>query len=100
MTKKQIDEAIAQMRSLVAEKEAAYRRGEAEYASLSAREVLYELGYARASADVVLLAIAGRGFEYCLDPIVPSKDGEGATPRFACVWGVDQLRSRLDCVRA
>jgi hypothetical protein len=92
-----IPAAVQAMRKYTRELEAAYKAGTAEYVQLDARDVLYALGYQRASADTVLEAIGEAGFNYCLDPTVPH-DGK-YPPRFACVWGVDQLRSRLDSIK-
>lgn len=91
--------AIREAREYCADKEQAYKNGD-KYESFSLREVLMALGYAR-DADLIIRCCAMAGFSYCVDPIVPVKEEDGNSehpPRFACVWGVDQLRSRLDCI--
>jgi len=103
MTQDEIRDALRQMQSHCHLREDLYKQGVAEYESVSAREVLYTLGYEEIQADEVLDAIHKNGFNYCLDPRFPSRDIEDdskptPTPYFACVWGIDQLRSRLDCV--
>lgn len=104
MNTDQLKEAVAQARSHVAALEDAYNLGTAEYAQVTVREVLYTLGFTGDETDEVIRYIAERGFDYCLDPIIESPGTypdfkPGPTPGFACYWGVDQLRSRLDCVR-
>lgn len=102
MTKAQIDDAIRQVQSHARMLEEQFIAGVAEYSMLSVREALYTLGYVEASADVVIREIAARGFSYCLDPIVESSSYPDFVPtrppRSACVWGIDQLRSRMDGV--
>jgi hypothetical protein len=66
------------------------------YPNVSARGVLATLGYTQEDQDEVIKALHEGGFNYCLDPMFPS-NGE-PTPAFACAWGPDQLRSRLDWV--
>ena len=90
LTESQINEAIEQMRSHCKLLE------ETDYHSVSARGVLYTLGYSVKQTDEVITDLFDRGFTYCLDPMFPS-NGK-ATPEFACYWGPDQLRSRVDWV--
>jgi hypothetical protein len=75
-----------------------YETGVGEYAMVSARSVLNELGF-EADVDEILQHIAAGGFNYCLDPSIAMKsqiDGEVIHPsREACTWGADQLESRL-----
>jgi len=96
MTTEQIHEAMGQMISHCKELEAN------DYHSVSARGVLYTLGYAHDEADEVLTALHDGGFDYCIDPMFPCRstcDGPNAkpepTPSHACYWGPDQLRSRI-----
>lgn len=69
------------------------------YEMVSARGVLYELGYSSEDAEVVLAHIAHRGFSYCLDYSIPSDHFTDPTPKFPdqqfCYWGPDQLKDRL-----
>lgn len=72
------------------------------YTHVSVRDLCVELGYGPL-VDQVLQACAEGGFSYCLDHTVAvrSHNLEVAgtwPPRTACLWGADQLRSRLDCV--
>ena len=90
MTTDQIHEAMGQMLSHCRQLE------ETDYHSVSARGVLYTLGYNEEDANEVIQALHDGGFNYCLDPMFKS-NGE-ATPDFACYWGPDQLRSRVDWV--
>jgi hypothetical protein len=104
MTAEQVNEAIEQMKSHCRHLELN------DYHVVSARGVLYTLGY-HSDEEVmqVLRAIADRGFDYCLDPyIIPQRsthfmDDEDAhpapPPSNACYWGPDQLRSRLESLR-
>lgn len=74
-----------------------YQAGVGEYVSLSARQGLMTLGYEdKGHQDQILRYIHDQGFNYCLDPMFPARhDSDEATPAFACVWGCDQLHSRL-----
>jgi hypothetical protein len=96
-----IDDSIAMLRRSVE----AYKAGDGEYESLSARDVLVRLGLGWEDARQVLTYCAANGFEYCLDPAIECSSGESEKhsriypPEFACVWGADQLLSRLRCVR-
>lgn len=101
MTPEQIYDAIRQMRSFVRGREDAYKEGIDDYIMVSAREVLYTLGYSGDESDEVLTYVHENGFNYCLDTLFPVKNEKGEferTPEFATYWGIDQLRSRLDCV--
>lgn len=71
---------------------------QADYTPVSARGVLYELGYSSAQADEVIQFLFTAGFNHCIDPMFPVKTRDGVeepTPQFACVWGPDQLKSRI-----
>jgi hypothetical protein len=91
----QIKEAVAQMISYCEDIE------QTNYHSVSARGVLYTLGYTPEDAEQILPLLAADGFEYCLDPAVecnsgdPDNPGRIHPPEFACYWGPDQLKSRL-----
>lgn len=75
------------------------------YELVSARSLLNELGY-EADADQILEAIAGAGFDYCLDSHIRCSSGVGNEGRReypsqdVCYWGPDQLKSRLEFVRS
>lgn len=78
------------------------------YTHVSVRDLCVELGYGPLVDQVQ--ACADGGFDYCLDHTVRHPVGAalartdgtmgepGYPPRTACLWGADQLRSRLDCV--
>jgi len=71
-------------------------RGTREYPMRSARQLLTEIEVPSEQHDEVIRYIASRGFAYCLDPIIAHN---GSRPeRVVCVWGADQLHSRLTCV--
>jgi hypothetical protein len=93
LTRAQVDEAIAQM---IVDCELR----EQTYEMTSARESMIRLGYGPTEQEQVLLVIASRGFDYCLDPAIAQKRMHGNEfPSYAaCVWGPDQLKSRLECV--
>jgi hypothetical protein len=101
LTDDQVNEAIEQMKSHTRQSVEANKAGVGEYEFMSARGVLYTLGYVD-DADQVLKVIADRGFDYCLDPHISSHPGDGE-PFFpsadGCHWGADQLLSRLQCLR-
>lgn len=65
---------------------------------LSARQILVRLGYDEFQQDRVLKAVGEGGFSYCLDPVIQDTTGHYPSES-ACLWTVEQLRSRLDCVR-
>lgn len=67
-----------------------------KYPMRSVRQVLMEIGVPHEQRDSVIRYIGDRGFTYCMDPTV-SCGGERPTPT-VCVWGADQLHSRLTCV--
>jgi hypothetical protein len=75
------------------------------YDMLSARGVLYELGYSEEQTDDVLAYIAAHGFDYCLDHRIECSNGDPVKPgrtypsSDVCYWGPDQLKSRLAFVR-
>jgi len=102
MTREEILEAIKEARDYVGAKEKAYRDGTGAYGSISLRSLLADLGYRPLQQNIIIRACAIGGFNYCVDPTISFRNHEGEwenPPRFACVWGYDQLRSRLDCVR-
>jgi hypothetical protein len=76
---------------------------ETQYESISARGTLYTLGYTEQDADQILRVLHSEGFNYCLDPMFPSRDSSKDddtmihTPIGACYWGPDQLISRIQC---
>jgi len=98
LTDDQVKEAIKQMESFTKDQVDQYKAGISEYKYLSAREVLYALGF-EADADQVLQAIADKGFDYCLDPHVGHRERDTERITYpsadACRWGVDQLHSRI-----
>jgi hypothetical protein len=102
MTAAQIADAFAQMQSHCNLLWEGYKEGSRDYEMVTAREVLYTLGFNQDQADEVLGKIAEAGFSYCLDPHIKCDGGPGERreyPSYAvCAWGVDQLKSRLDSV--
>jgi hypothetical protein len=105
LTTDQVDDAIRQLVSHTGMLHEGYTAGVREYTMLSAREGLYTLGFSADDADQVLAEIAKRGFDYCLDSHIACKSGVGIDPprkeypaQSVCVWGADQLHSRLQCV--
>lgn len=68
-----------------------------DYRGLSARGTLYELGYHGEDAEQILKALYDGGFTYCLDRKFATKDGEFPSAD-VCIWGPDQLKSRLHSV--
>lgn len=86
-----VEQMIAHCRLLMEQSNA----GVSEYAVVSARGVLNELGFGD-NVDEILQFIADGGFDYCLDSRV-EHNGE-CPPRSACYWGADQLESRLHWV--
>jgi len=73
-----------------------YNAGVAEYQSVTARGVLYTLGF-EDDGDQILTAIGEAGFNYCLDRTVATHDGEYPS-QDVCWWGADQLESRLHMI--
>ena|ERR1043165_235802 len=76
------------------------------YLPVSARSVLYELGYHGENCEQVLQYIYDRGFTYCFDshfrsewydPNKREQVSEYPDPD-VCYWGPDQLKSRLECI--
>ena len=94
----QVSDAVRQMKSHCRLLMEQYEAGVREYATVSARGVLYTLGYEEEDADQVLRFLAKDGFSYCLDPIFRARDGSRFS-RDACYWGADQLESRLRFAR-
>jgi hypothetical protein len=102
LTQDQLKEAIEQMKVHCDLKMA-------DYEAVSARSVLYELGY-EADAEQVLKAIYDAGFTYCLDRDFSATHFDPNNPKAvndmvtdypsadACYWGPDQLKSRLEAV--
>jgi hypothetical protein len=105
LTTDQVSEAIAQLTAHAGMLHDGYTAGVREYTMLSARQGLIAIGYDTDQALQVLEEIARRGFDYCLDSKVACKSGVGIDPprkeypaQSVCVWGADQLHSRLQCV--
>lgn len=81
------------------------------YRGVSMRRTLKFLGYDKAQQDDVINYCAMNGFDYCLDPMIPATHFDPNNPKavndmvtdypplFACDWGPDQLKSRVQCVR-
>lgn len=102
MTEEQIEEAITQAKGFLSDLEEARKAGTGNYDMFSMRSVLSKLGYHGEDADDVIRKVAKRGFNYCLDPLIPSKGPEGEKERPSmqvCYFGQDQLLSRLQCLR-
>ena len=97
MRSDQLTDAVAQMRVHTRLAMEQYEAGVREYQTTTARAVLYELGFTAEQADDVIRYIAQRGFDYCLDPIIAHRGDHPSRP--ACIWGIDQLESRLRCIR-
>jgi hypothetical protein len=97
MTHDQIKDAIKQMIVACDLKMEAYE-------PVSARSVLYELGYSMNHTVDVLRYIADHGFDYCLDYAIRMTGHHDASGEFpnqqVCYWGPDQLKSRLQCLRS
>lgn len=64
-----------------------------DYEPVSARGVLYELGFGEDEAETVLEYLDANGFTYCLDRFYGNRPSAQA-----CYWGPDQLKSRLEFV--
>jgi len=74
------------------------RSGEIKYYNITARAALRDIGIVGDEADDVLALCHCGGFTYCLDPEFCHDNGE-YPEWWACAWGIDQLRSRVECVR-
>lgn len=74
-----------------------YKAGTGSYETVSARGVLYTLGF-ESDVDEILAFIAEGGFDYCMDSTIAAKHSGERPPRDACYWGADQLQSRLECL--
>lgn len=98
LTEEQIHDAVRQMIAHCDLKMEQYKAGVGEYATVSARGVLHELGFFDENVEQVLEHVAAGGFNYCLDHAIPCPDGERPSMS-ACYWGADQLESRLRCLR-
>ena len=103
MTKDQNIDALKQARSFCANREARYNDGDLDaYVNVSLREVLYELGFESDEADSAITYAHDNGFAYLVDPMFKVRsegiERDEYPPLWACSWGIDQLRSRLDCV--
>jgi hypothetical protein len=98
MTNEHIDTAIASMRTQCR------IALDNDYQMLSARRALELAGYDDHDIQPVLEDIAARGFWYCLDPSIEHQHSDSAIgshpPKSACVWGPDQLLSRLDSLQS
>lgn len=70
------------------------------YESVSMRGALYVLGFQEHEADQVIAHCAAHGFDYCLDPGTAHSRSGTRPPAYACYWGPDQLKSRLDSLRS
>lgn len=78
------------------------RMAKETYPMLSARDALRIAGYDNEEIAIVLAYIASRGFDYCLDHSIECSSGVGVDSpqrekpsQDVCVWGCDQLLSRL-----
>ena len=103
MTNLQCKGAIVEMIRYLKRIEGDYRDGNVEYLSFSARDVLFRLGITGRDADKVIAFMAEDGFSYCVDYTIPVVDESGKTEcpeQWACIWGFDQLLSRLTCLHS
>lgn len=101
LTDEQVKEAITQMRT------SCDLKMEQDYQLVTARGLLYELGFEVEDAEQVLQVLYDGGFRYCLDPWFKAKHFDPNNPKAvngmveefpshdACYWGPDQLKSRL-----
>jgi len=74
-----------------------YKAGTGEYEMVSARGVLYILGFDSNDAQSILEYISENGFNYCLDYNIRIHDGVFPDQQ-VCYYGADALHSRLNCV--
>lgn len=70
----------------------------ADYTMVSLRGALYTLGYETSQANEVIRYCAEHGFDYCVDPLIPGRDGR-RVDQSVCQWGPDQLASRICHIR-
>lgn len=96
MTRDKKLEAIEQMKF-----DCQLRMDQMNYDLVSARGILYNLGFTGEETDEVIELIRLGGFTNCLDPSVYVKGVNGKVMRpgeGACYWGPDQMLSRLECL--
>ena len=101
MDTERLELAFTQCKNLAHILEDQYKEGNIRYCSASLRDLMKLQGYAPREQDALIRYVAEKGFNYCVDPIIKQKDEKGQMirpPEFACVWGIDQLRSRLESV--
>jgi hypothetical protein len=105
LTQRQKYNAVEQMIVHLQNEHELYKQKTIEYRSHSVRGLLRELGFFGEDCDAVIGALALAGFTNCLDPeIALGTNIEGVDPTKApefpdyevCVWGYDQLLSRLE----
>lgn len=89
LTPDQLSAAVQQMKAHCQSLMDRYEAGTGPYKMVSARGVLGTIGFDNV-ADEVLQYMADRGFDYCLDPKYGNRPSAAA-----CVWGADQLESRI-----
>lgn len=83
-------------------KEAIEQCDTGEYRVITLRQLLAEVGCIDDEADLIIRYVADHGFNYCVDPIIAipsSSDVTSYPPKSGCYYGVDQLKSRLECLR-
>jgi hypothetical protein len=90
----------ATLEALRAIRAEALRMEDEDYRNVSLRDLAEQLGFADLIDDILATLVEG-GWDYCLDPEVRHRnagvDGRREyPPAFACKWGPDQLRSRID----
>lgn len=96
MTRDQKLEAIKQMKI-----DCEIKMDIGNYEMVSARGILYNLGYHGDDCDDVIELIRLGGFTNCLDPSVWTRDRNGKKiipSEDVCHWGPDQMLSRLKCL--
>lgn len=93
LTQEQLIEAMQQIKSHCRMLMEQYRAG-GKYQIVSVRGVLNELGY-EVHADQIIQYMAERGFNYCIDPIIPLRGSDEYPSAGVCYWGADQLESRI-----